>query len=152
MSSAVRGRPKKVRYIQRMPKVVQFSPRGRPGRPDEIELTLDQFEAIKLADFQGFHQDEGAMAMKISRPSFGRILREARKKVAEALVMGKIVKIRMGDVQVGVRKAEFTQEALEKELQAFKAKTAGIVHGSRNLKSKKVASRDMEERLGTPEQ
>jgi len=124
---AARGRPKKVRYIQRMPKIVQFSPRGRPGRPDEIELTLDEFEAIKLADYQGFRQDEGAVAMKLSRASFGRILRKARKKVASALVMGKIVRIRMGDVQVGVRKAEFTNESLAKEIEAFKSRTKKVV-------------------------
>ena len=124
---AARGRPKKVRYIQRMPKIVQFSPRGRPGRPDEIELTLDEFEAIKLADYQGFRQDEGAVAMKLSRASFGRILRKARKKVASALVMGKIVRIRMGDVQVGVRKAEFTNESLAKEIAAFKERTQKVV-------------------------
>ena len=146
MSVLPRGRPKKVRYIQKMPRVVQFSPRGKPGRPDEIELTLDQFEAIKLADFQGFHQDQGAVAMKVSRPSFGRILREARKKVAEALVMGKIVKIRMGDVQVGVRKSEFTQEALEKEIASFKAKTVRVVQKVIEPKTKKGSSVSSEEK------
>ena len=48
-----KGRRKKVRYIQNMPSIVQFSPRGKPGRPDEIELKIDQFETLKLADFQG---------------------------------------------------------------------------------------------------
>ena len=98
-----RGRPKKVRYVQKMPQITQFSPRGKPGRPDEVELTVDQYEAIKLTDFQGFGQSEGAVAMGISRPSFGRILREARKLTADALVNGKIIKIRIGNVQVGVR-------------------------------------------------
>ena len=97
-----KGRRKKVRYIQQMPQIMQFSPRGRPGRPDEIELRLDQYEAIKLADYQGYNQAEGAKSMGISRPSFGRILREARNAVANALVGGKIIRIRMGDAQVGV--------------------------------------------------
>lgn len=101
-----KGRPKKIRYIQVMPTIVQFSPRGRPGRPDEVEIMLDEFEALKLADFQGLSQMQGAMAMKISRPSFGRILREARRKVAEALTCGKIINIRMGDAQVGVTKKD----------------------------------------------
>jgi len=103
-----KGRHKKVRYIQKMPEIAQFSPRGKPGRPDEIELKIDQFEAIKLADYQGRNQVEGAEAMGISRPSFGRIVREARKIIADALVNGKIIRIRMGDTQVGVRRKSFS--------------------------------------------
>ncbi len=121
------GRKKKVRYIQKMPSVAVFSPRGRPGRPDEIELKVDQFEAIKLADLQGYDQVEGAQIMGISRPSFGRILREGRKIVADAIVNGKIIKIRIGDVQVGVRQknlpnrndidmSEFNEEIIRKNI------------------------------------
>lgn len=102
-----KGRRKKIRYIQKMPKIGQFSPRGKPGRPDEIELKVDEYEAIKLADFQGYDQSEGALAMGISRPSFGRILRNGRAVVADALVNGKIIRIRTGDVQVGVRQRNF---------------------------------------------
>jgi len=102
-----KGRPKKVRYIERMPKISQFSPRGKPGRPDEIMLTVDQFETLKLADYKGYNQAEGAKFMHISRPSFGRILREARRIVADAIVNGKIIKISIGNVQVGVRAKEF---------------------------------------------
>ena len=100
-----KGRKKKVRYIQKMPQISQFSPRGKPGRPDEVELTVDQFEAIRLADFQDLEQSEGAKLMGVSRPSFGRILRKARMVVADALVNGKIIRIRIGNVQVGVRPA-----------------------------------------------
>lgn len=99
-----KGRRNKVRYVQSMPETVQFSPRGKPGRPDEVELRIDQFEAIKLADFQGYDQTEGAKCMGISRPSFGRILRQGRKIIADALVNSKIIRIRIGSVQVGVRK------------------------------------------------
>lgn len=122
-----KGRPKKVRFIQKMPKIVQFSPRGRPGRPDEISLTLDQFEAIKLADFQGFDQTRGAMVMRISRPSFGRILREARKRIADGLVNGKVIKIHMGDVQVGVQSHEFTLKNLREEVEQFKSRTRKVI-------------------------
>ena len=99
-----KGRRKKVRYIQKMPQIVQFSPRGKPGRPDEVELTIDQFEAVKLADYQGYDQFEGAKVMGVSRPTFGRSLRQGRKILADALVNGKTLRIRMGNVQVGVRK------------------------------------------------
>ena len=87
-----------LRLNQKMPDVVLFSPRGKPGRPDEIELKIDEFEALKLADYQGYDQAEGAKVMRLSRPSFGRILRKARNVVADALVNGKIIRIRIGDV------------------------------------------------------
>jgi len=106
-----KGRRKKVRYIQKMPTIAQFSPRGKPGRPDEVELRVDQFEAFKLADFQGYDQSEGAELMGISRPSFGRMLREARKIIANALVNGKIIRIRIGDVQVGVHQKDLPLKA-----------------------------------------
>lgn len=127
------GRPKKVRYIQKMPKVMQFSPRGRPGRPEEIEVTLDQFEALKLADFQGFSQSDGAKAMRISRPSFGRILRQARFMLADAIVNGKIIKIVFGDVQVGVRKTELSRETLQAELGKFEQRHKEVVESLAGL-------------------
>lgn len=102
-----KGRRKKIRYIQKMPDILQFSPRGKAGRPDEVELKIDEYEAIKLADYQGYDQAEGAMAMGISRPSFGRILRSARHSIADALSNGKIIRIRTGNVQVGVRQRDF---------------------------------------------
>lgn len=98
-----RGRRKKIRFIQKMPKTAQFSPRGNPGRPDEVQLNIDHYEAIKLADHQGYNQSEGAKAMGVSRPTFGRILREGRKILADALSNSKIIRIRIGDTQVGVR-------------------------------------------------
>lgn len=114
-----KGRRKKIRYIQMMPKISQFSPRGKPGRPDEIELKIDEYEAVKLADFQGYDQSQGAKAMGISRPSFGRILRSARKTIANALVNGKIIKIRIGNVQVGVRQRDYPEKRLDLEAAAI---------------------------------
>lgn len=107
-----KGRPKKVRFIQKIPIVRQFSPRGKAGRPDEVILHMDEFEALKLSDFQTFSQAEGALAMRLSRASFGRAVREARRKIADALVNGKIIKIQMGDAQIGVRQKEATRANL----------------------------------------
>ena len=101
-----KGRKKKIRYIQNMPKTVQFSPRGKAGRPDEVELKIDEYEAIKLADLLGYDQSEGAEMMGVSRPSFGRILRAGRQVIADALVNGKVIRIRIGDVQVGLKRNE----------------------------------------------
>jgi predicted DNA-binding protein (UPF0251 family) len=113
------GRKIKVRYIQKMPKTAQFSPRGKAGRPDEIEIRVDQYEALKLADYQGYEQAEGAKFMGISRPTFGRLLREARKIVADAIVNGKLLRIRIGNVQVGVRQKDFPKRSEAGDIEAI---------------------------------
>ena len=91
-----RGRHKKVRFVQRMPKVVQFSPRGKPGRPDEVLLTIDEFEAIRLADLEELTHAQAAKLMRVSRPTFTRILALAHLKVADGLVNIKTIKIEGG--------------------------------------------------------
>ncbi len=95
-----RGRPKKLRTVRIRPKITQFSPRGRPGRPDEIELEIEEFEALRLADFQGKCQAEAARSMNISQQTFSRILKKARKKTAEGLVLGKRISISTGSFNV----------------------------------------------------
>lgn len=105
-----KGRPQKIRFVQKIPHIRQFSPRGKPGRPDEVELRIDQLEALKLADLQGYTQDQAARLMKLSRPTFGRVLRQARKIVADALVNGKVIHIRTADVQVGVHHQDVAHE------------------------------------------
>jgi len=91
-----RGRPNKYRIVRLDPRINQFSPRGKPGRPDELNLSMDEFEAIRLADFMGISQIEAAQSMNISQQTFSRILRKAHKKTADCLVNGKIIKIQGG--------------------------------------------------------
>lgn len=88
-----RGRPKKQRIIKHDPRINQFSPRGKPGRPDEIEISLDEFEALRLTDYDGLSQQESAQSMRISQQTFSRILRKARRKAADGLVNGKTIRI-----------------------------------------------------------
>jgi predicted DNA-binding protein (UPF0251 family) len=92
----MRGRPKKYRIVRHNPKISQFSPRGRPGRPDEAVLGIDFFEAIHLADFMGLGQKRAAESMQISQQTFSRILKKARRIIADAIVKGKIIKIQGG--------------------------------------------------------
>jgi predicted DNA-binding protein (UPF0251 family) len=91
-----RGRPKKYRIVRQDPKISQFSPRGRPGRPDEVVISIDEFEAIRLADFLGFSQKEAAKSMHISQQTFSRILTRARKTLTQGLIKGAIIKIQGG--------------------------------------------------------
>lgn len=92
------GRPQKIRVVRVAPKIAQFSPRGRPGRPDEAYLGLDELEALRLADSLNLSQKQAARSMKVSQQTFSRIIRKARKAVAEALVKGKIIYIQGGRV------------------------------------------------------
>jgi len=60
---------------------------------EEVSLRMDELEAIRLADYQGLYHEEAAAKMEISRATFGRVLNEARRKVAEAILQGKALKI-----------------------------------------------------------
>jgi len=91
-----KGRPKKYRIVRLDPRIIQFSPRGKPGRPDEANLNMDGFEAIRLADYLGISQGEAAKSMHISQQTFSRIIKKARKAVADCLVNGKIIRIQGG--------------------------------------------------------
>jgi predicted DNA-binding protein (UPF0251 family) len=81
------ARPVKPRWIGFDPPGVCFVPQpmAAPGM-DLMVLTLDELEAMRLADLEGLGQEEAARRMDISRPTFGRIVERARKKVTAALV------------------------------------------------------------------
>jgi predicted DNA-binding protein (UPF0251 family) len=88
------ARPKKCRCIKARPNALYFKPRGIPLiELEEVPLSLDEFEAIRLADYEGLYHEQSAGKMKISRPTFGRILHEAHRKIAECLVKGKALRI-----------------------------------------------------------
>ncbi|KJJ84576.1 protein belonging to Uncharacterized protein family UPF0251 [Candidatus Omnitrophus magneticus] len=63
---------------------------------DGVELTIDEFEAIRLACLEEMKQESAAKLMKVSRPTFSRIIRAAYKKIADALVNIKAIKIEGG--------------------------------------------------------
>lgn len=76
-----------------------FKPVGIPLTAlDEVVLTLDEFEAIRLADLDALYQEQAAERMAVSRPTFARIVDAARRKLADALVHGKALRIEGGPV------------------------------------------------------
>lgn len=88
------GRPKKCRKIDCTPSAYYFKPRGIPlVNLEEICLSLDELEAVRLADLEGLYHEDAAASMNVSRATFGRILAEGRGKIAEALLKGKALKI-----------------------------------------------------------
>jgi len=86
-----RGRPKKPRKIAKVPFTSQFSPRGHVGRPGHVDMSLSDFEALRLADFIGLSQKEAAASMGVSQQTYSRILKGARKRLIEAIVLGRII-------------------------------------------------------------
>lgn len=95
------GRPVKARIIRKEPSTKQFSPRGRIGRPGYRELKFEEIESIRLTDYMGLDQRESARYMGVSQQTFSRVLRNARKAVAEALINGEIIKVQGGDFKIG---------------------------------------------------
>jgi uncharacterized protein len=94
-------RPKCMRTVSGTPDFTLFKPAGVPASSlEEIVLTVDEFEAIRLADREGLYYDEAADVMNISRQTFGRIVQSARQKTAEALVEGKALRIDGGTVHM----------------------------------------------------
>ena len=99
-----RGRPRKYRIVRIDPRISQFSPRGKPGRPDEVNLSIDEYEAIRLFDHTGISQKEAAKSMNISQQTFSRVLKRAHKTVSDAIVNGKIIRIQGGSYVISTRK------------------------------------------------
>ncbi|HEY1406710.1 MAG TPA: DUF134 domain-containing protein [Spirochaetota bacterium] len=94
-------RPKCCRKITSVPDILHFSPSGKTPSEEEVVLTLDEFEAIRLADYDALYQEQAAARMNISRQTFGRILDAAHKKIADVLIHGKTLKIDGGKVSIG---------------------------------------------------
>lgn len=91
-------RPKKERCIACAPDATFFKPRGIPlADLEEVRLAPDEIEALRLADFEGRYQEEAAGLMKVSRATFGRILKSAHHKIADAMLHGKALKLETKD-------------------------------------------------------
>jgi predicted DNA-binding protein (UPF0251 family) len=76
------------------PKARYFKPRGIPmSELEEETLGVDELEALRLADLEGLYHEKAAKQMRVSRATFGRILQNAHKKVAQVLIEGKALRI-----------------------------------------------------------
>jgi predicted DNA-binding protein (UPF0251 family) len=94
-------RPQKNRIVAFRPDVSYFKPRGIPMVDlEEVRLTVDEHEAIRLADFLDMSHEEAGAHMGVSRATFGRIIQRARKKVANALINGKAIHIEGGNYRI----------------------------------------------------
>ncbi|MFA5389053.1 MAG: DUF134 domain-containing protein [Candidatus Omnitrophota bacterium] len=93
-------RPCRCRRIRCRPDSNYFKPRGIPlDMLEEINLALDELEALRLADLDEMYQEDAAKKMGISRQTFGNIISSAHKKIADALLNAKALKIEGGTVK-----------------------------------------------------
>jgi len=93
-------RPRQERKISNPPLMEGFKPYGIScNLLSSISLLFDEYEAIRLLDYEGMNQDEAAIKMDVSRPTLTRIYEKARRTIAQALVEGKMITIEGGNVQ-----------------------------------------------------
>ncbi len=91
-------RPVKCRRVASLPETTYFKPAGIPMRAlEEVNISVEEAEAIRLKDIEGLEQEKCAERMSISRPTFQRVLESARKKLADALLHGKAISINGGN-------------------------------------------------------
>ena len=94
-------RPKKTRWIKCEPGERCFRPQCKPlNKLEGVNMTLDEFEAIRLSYLEGLEQEEAAKFMKVHRSTVSRILDSAHKKIADALVNIKAIRIEGGCCQI----------------------------------------------------
>jgi len=94
-------RPNKRRYICKLPKYGAYGPIGqRALRASCIRMTVDEYETIRLIDYEGYNQEECAKQMDVARTTAQRIYMNARNKIAVSLVEGKCIKIEGGHYQL----------------------------------------------------
>ena len=94
-------RPRLCRKVKSNPDVNYFKPRGISlSELEEVVLHVEEFEAIRLKDLEGLEQESCANKMKISQPTFHRLIISARKKIADAIINGKAIKIEGGNYKI----------------------------------------------------
>lgn len=87
-------RPRKHRKVKCSPTAYYFKPRAVPlAILEEVILEIDELESLRLADYLALSHEQAASQMKVSRATFGRIVEKARKKVVDAMLNGKAIKI-----------------------------------------------------------
>ena len=94
-------RPRRLRKVCFCPSVNYFKPAGVPMQTlAETVLSTEELEAVRLIDFEEKSQDEVSKKMNVSQPTFSRILKSARKKISDALVNGKAIKVSGGNFEM----------------------------------------------------
>ena len=98
-----------------MPEITYFKPAGIPLRAlEEVILSVEEVEALRLKDIEGLEQGEGAQKMNISRPTFQKVLASARQKISDAVLNGKAVNIKVGNFEIAYQQQMKERAILQK--------------------------------------
>lgn len=94
-------RPKLCRKVKFNPDTTYFKPRGIPLiELEEVILLVEEYESVRLKDLEELEQEECARKMNISQPTFHRLIQSARKKITDAIVNGKAIRIEGGNYKI----------------------------------------------------
>lgn len=97
------GRPLLWRRVNFIPPITYFKPAGVPLTAlQEVCLSVEEAEAIRLKDLEGLEQEKCAERMSVSRSTFARVLASARQKMADALLNGKAIRIEGGNFEMAL--------------------------------------------------
>ena len=103
------ARPKKSRIVRYNPEVSYFKPRGIPMYDlEEVQLTVDEREAIRLADLLKMPHEDAGRKMGVSRATFSRIIQKARRIIADAIINGKAINVQGGSYKIVETERFFT--------------------------------------------
>ncbi len=95
------ARPPKERQVEQLPPATHYKPVGIPLRTlNEITLTIEEMEAIRLADIEQLDQESAAERMDVSRPTFHRMVNKAHQKIASALWQGYALRVDGGNFRI----------------------------------------------------
>jgi predicted DNA-binding protein (UPF0251 family)/DNA-directed RNA polymerase subunit RPC12/RpoP len=95
-------KPKKRRFVQQPPAVTYYKPQGIPlFQLEQVVLHVDEYEAIRLVDYEGLHLEQAAEQLRISRATCARIIDSAHRKIATALTNGQAIRIEGGAFVLG---------------------------------------------------
>jgi predicted DNA-binding protein (UPF0251 family) len=95
-------KPKKNRFVQQPPTVTYYKPQGIPlFQLEQVVLEVDEFEAIRLVDYEGLHLEDAALHLNVSRATCARIIDSAHHKIGTALTHGHAIRIEGGSYVLG---------------------------------------------------
>ena len=137
-------RPFKSRFVEGEPCATAFKPAGMPGRGlSVVELRFDELEALRLADLEGLYQEEAAKQMGISRATFGRVVDGAHRKVADALLNGKMLVFKGGNIKTPPNRIFICMDCGRQLSIPFGAKRPEVCAGCQSYRIRRKIEQDV---------